>query len=446
MPVNLTGNTEAKFNRAMECHRNGEKALAKKLYRSVLKSHPEHAGSLHLLGLLSYQSGDGEAALRLMRSAIRQQPDHLDALNNLGNVLLERREFAEAEECYRKVLLLKPDFAAAYSNLCVIYRKQNRLPEAIEAGRTAVKIDPQHPIAWHNLGNCYDKSKKYTKAIESYDNAIQIDPSLLVAHDAFCRLTLQEESKSFFGRKKRKKTILAYERWLECIPDNPLAKFMLQAIRGEDDVSRMPDAVVRDMFDTFAPHFEKSLGNLEYRVPGLMAPALQTLLGEPKKDLQGLDAGCGTGLCGPAIRPYAARLTGVDLSPMMLRKAKESAVYDELVEAELGTFLQQNPASYDIIISGDTLIYFGPLENILGAAAKALHKGGLLLFSLEKSPFTNDSKGYHLHVKGRYFHSADYVERVLTQAGFTNIDMQDEVLRQEFSNPVAGLLVSARIG
>lgn len=395
MPVNLTGKTEAKFNRAMECHRNGEQALAKKLYRSVLKTHPDHAGALHLLGLLSYQLGDGEAALRLMRSAIRQQPDHLDALNNLGNVLLERRKFAEAEECYRKVLVLKPEFAAAYSNLCVIFRKQNRLPEAIEAGRTAVNIDPQHPIAWHNLGNCYDKFEKYAKAIECYDKAIQTDPGLLVAHDAFCRLTLQEESKTFFGRKKRKKTIRAYERWLECIPDTPLAKFMLQAIRGEDAVTRMPDAVVRGMFDTFAPHFEKSLGNLEYRVPGLIAPALQVLLGAPKKDLQGLDAGCGTGLCGPAIRLYAVSLTGVDLSPLMLKKARESAVYDELVEAELGAYLKQNPATYDI--------------------------------------------------KGRYFHSVEYVKRVLTQAGFTNIDMQNEVLRQEFSNPVAGLLVSARM-
>jgi predicted TPR repeat methyltransferase len=444
MPANFTGKTEAKFNRAMQCHRNGEQVLAKKLYRSVLKSHPDHPGALHLLGLLSYQQGDGEAALRLMRSAVHQQPNYLDALNNLGNVLLEHKEFEEAEQCYRKVLELKPEYVAAYSNLCVIFRKQNRLPEAIEAGCRAVQIDPQHAVAWHNLGNSYDKAKKYARAIESYDKAIRADPAFVVSHDAFCRLTLQEESKRFFGRKKRKKTIRAYERWLECLPDTPVAKFMLQSLLGKEDIARMPDEVVREMFDTFASSFEKRLGELQYRVPGLIAPVLQTLLGDPKNDLQALDAGCGTGLCGPAIRPYAANLTGVDLSPLMLKKAKDAAIYDELVDAELGSYLEKKPASFDLIVSGDTLIYFGSLEGVMHAAGKALRQGGLFLFSLEKSPFTGDSKGYHLHAKGRYVHSADYVNRVLVKAGFSSIEMKDEVLRQEFSNPVAGLLVSAR--
>ena len=444
MSANLTGKTEAKFNRAMQCHRNGEQVLAKKLYRSVLKTHPEHPGALHLLGLLSYQLGDGEAALRLMRSAVREQPNYLDALNNLGNVLLEHKEFVEAEQCYRKVLQLQPEYAAAYSNLCVIFRKQGRLPEAIEAGCRAVQIDPQHAVAWHNLGNSYDKAKKYANAIKSYDRALQADPGFVVSHDAFCRLTLQEESKSFFGRKNHKKTIRAYERWLECLPDTPIAKFMLQSLQGKEDIARMPDEVVREMFDTFSSSFEKRLGELQYRVPGLITPALQALLGDPEQDLQALDAGCGTGLCGPAIRPYALNLVGVDLSPLMLKKAKNTAVYDELVHAELGSYLEQNPESYDVIVSADTLVYFGPLEGVLDAAGKALRHGGVLLFSLEKSPFRGDSKGYHLHAKGRYVHSATYVKNVLAQAGFSSIEMKDEVLRQEFSNPVAGLFVSAR--
>ena len=34
-----------------------------------------------------------------------------------------------------------------------------------------------------------------------------------------------------------------------------------------------------------------------------------------------LDAGCGTGLCGPGLRGRAGRLVGVDLSPEMLKRA-----------------------------------------------------------------------------------------------------------------------------
>ena len=35
-----------------------------------------------------------------------------------------------------------------------------------------------------------------------------------------------------------------------------------------------------------------------------------------------LDLGCGTGLCGPLLRPYARALAGVDLSPQMLERMR----------------------------------------------------------------------------------------------------------------------------
>ena len=52
-----------------------------------------------------------------------------------------------------------------------------------------------------------------------------------------------------------------------------------------------------------------------------------------------LDAGCGTGLCGPLIAPYARRLVGVDLSERMLAQARARDVYDELVKGELTAYL-----------------------------------------------------------------------------------------------------------
>jgi predicted TPR repeat methyltransferase len=50
-----------------------------------------------------------------------------------------------------------------------------------------------------------------------------------------------------------------------------------------------------------------------------------------------LDAGCGTGLCGTIIAPFACRLVGVDLSEGMLAHAKDKNVYHRLVKAELGS-------------------------------------------------------------------------------------------------------------
>ena len=73
----------------------------------------------------------------------------------------------------------------------------------------------------------------------------------------------------------------------------------------------------------------------------LVAEAVAAALGGPKGTLDVLDAGCGTGWCGPHVRPYARRLTGVDLSPAMIERAEARRVYDELVVAELTEYLAE---------------------------------------------------------------------------------------------------------
>ncbi len=74
-----------------------------------------------------------------------------------------------------------------------------------------------------------------------------------------------------------------------------------------------------------------------------------------------LDAGCGTGLCGPLLRPYASRLVGVDLSGGMLDHARRKEIYTDLVQSELTEFLAAQQRAFDVIVAADTLVYFGDL-------------------------------------------------------------------------------------
>jgi SAM-dependent methyltransferase len=92
----------------------------------------------------------------------------------------------------------------------------------------------------------------------------------------------------------------------------------------------------------------------------------------------------GPGLCGPLIAPYAARLVGVDLSGGMLAHAREKAVYHALVQEELSEFLRDNVGAFDLIVSADTLVYFGALDEVFGRAAAALRPNGLLVCTLER--------------------------------------------------------------
>jgi predicted TPR repeat methyltransferase len=157
-----------------------------------------------------------------------------------------------------------------------------------------------------------------------------------------------------------------------------------------------------------------------------------------------LDAGCGTGWCGPLLRATAGHLVGVDLSPGMLALARQRGVYDELHEAELTGFLGERPAAFDIIVLADVLCYFGKLEPAIRAARDALLSGGLLCFSVEALAEAAAGDCFQLGQHGRFTHARPYLERIMIDAGFGPPGIDSVVLRQELGKPVRGYLVTGR--
>jgi predicted TPR repeat methyltransferase len=111
-----------------------------------------------------------------------------------------------------------------------------------------------------------------------------------------------------------------YRDWMAEEPDNPLPRHYLEACTGEAVPDRADDAYVEATFDAFADSFHAKLEQFRYRAPQFVADAVLRIHGEPDKQLDVLDAGCGTGLCGPMVAPYARRLVGMDLSAPMLAK------------------------------------------------------------------------------------------------------------------------------
>src|SRR4029078_349730 len=75
-----------------------------------------------------------------------------------------------------------------------------------------------------------------------------------------------------------------------------------------------------------------------------------------------------------------------------------------------------NNDAFDLIVSADTLVYFGELKGIVAAFVRALRPRGLLVFTLEHA-VGNGDVDYRLQPHGRYSHGRGYVERLLTSAG-----------------------------
>ena len=93
-----------------------------------------------------------------------------------------------------------------------------------------------------------------------------------------------------------------------------------------------------------------------------------------------------------------------------------------------------------MIVSADTLVYFGLLEDVVAASANALRPGGRLIFTVEELIDAGSDAGYAISPTGRYRHTRQYLERVLASANLRPEIVPAE-LRLEAGDPVAGLVV-----
>ncbi len=443
------------FDQAMTRHRQGDLAQAQVFYQRVLDAQPEHPEALNFLGILMQQRGQSTQAEQCIRRAIRSAPGYAAAYTNLGNVLIVQKRYEDAIAAYRQATIYKVDEVEACVNMGAVLRGLGRLPEALEAYRQASERRPASAEIHHRLGLVLAELEQFEEAIAAQETALRCEAGHEEATKQLGgllhRVGRSEDARTVLGNAvfqlgDSKAALNLLQFWLRLMPDDPIAQHRLAAWFGQDRVpARASDAYVTYLFDRYAEGFDQHLvQELKYQGPAVIADRLAEVLGVPAARLDVLDAGCGTGLCAPLLRPYARHLVGVDLSPRMLDKAREGGSYDELVTAELTAFLAARPQTYDLIVSADTLVYFGALEAIFAAAAAALRPGGWLAFTAEAATGDAPPGGFRINHSGRYSHAAEYLRQALVGASLEIHSMATATLRQECNQPMMGYVVLAR--
>ena len=409
---------------------------ARQLCQRVLDAAPEHPDALHLMGMVHHHMGRGDQALDWIRQAIDREGQFAGYHNNLGNIHVSMGQIELARQAYEQAVALAPHEADLHNNLGALYKALRQFEQARASYERAMALNPRHISAHNNMGLLYAEQGDRSGAISYYIKALEMLPG-----DSSARRLL---GTTYYAMGRITDAAEVYRQWLDQEPDHPTARHMYAACSGQGVPDRAPDDYVEQAFDHFADSFESVLNErLNYQAPQLCADLLVQHLPSPQHQLVMLDAGCGTGLCGPLMAPWAQTLAGVDLSRGMLDRAQTKGVYQDLYKAELTEFLKLSPRQWDVVVSADTLCYFGDLIEVVGAAAQSLKVGGTLIFTVEA---LDDAahRPHQIQPHGRYAHSRDHVIEAVSRANMAMLELQSVVLREEGGKPVQGWLVGAR--
>lgn len=173
----LNEQVQAVFQRALALHQMGQSIEARNAYLEVLNIDPRHFDSLHMLGVIAYQSDMLEPSIKLISEAIGIKPDEAAPYNNLGNALLKSGRFNEALTCYDQAIHRNPEYASAYNNRGNALKELNMLEEGLLSYNRAVELKPDYANAYNNRGNIQRALCVPTEALLSYEKALTLSPN-----------------------------------------------------------------------------------------------------------------------------------------------------------------------------------------------------------------------------------------------------------------------------
>jgi len=377
------------------------------------------------LAVALLMTGRIDEAIAACKTAIERKPDYAEAHYHLGVAYRQLGKVNESRECIARAVELKPDYARALHGLAGLEAEAGRFPQAEALLRTEVGASPQSQDARQALGLVLQRMGKWNGATVAFIGAMR------ASRGELARPRNLDSSTAIAGLEQR----------ITPSAETASLHFRLATKTSIAGPSQVPAPNVSGLFDRYADLFDEHLvGKLEYRAPELIVDAVRKSNCGAALDV--LDLGCGTGLCGPLLRPISRTLVGVDLSAAMIDKARERGVYDRLETGDILDVLRREPAAWDLLVAADVLMYLGDLTPTFEAASSALRAGGLLAFSVE----AGQGHRYQLRKETqRFTHSRPYLHHLASIFGFHEETIEEIILRKEAGRDVRGFLILLRL-
>lgn len=373
-----------------------------------------------MLGEALLNQNKSALALQKFYQAVQINKHNVNALINIADMETLNGNFTEAEKYYKKTIETDANNLRAHTNYANMLCQNKRTLEALEEYRQAVIISPQSPELSYNLSLILKSLEEYEAALDLMFHAFYLAPS---REDWSLNIA---ETLIMFNEKAPQKAKKICENWYEKMPDNVVVKHLLATLNKQSDKDEKE--YNRLLFDKFAPTYEKTLKNINYKVADKIAETYSPLKGKI------LDLGCGTGLLGEKIKNVDNQIFGVDISTEMLSIAAEKGVYTDLYNQDIEEFLQVNRCKFDYVTAADVFCYFGDLDEII----KTIYPVPII-FSIESD---ENCDKYFLQPNGRYRHSPNHVKQILQEAGYTRIEETSLILRKENDKDIQGMIIA----
>jgi tetratricopeptide (TPR) repeat protein len=177
---------------------SGQPLEAQICCQNLLASDPNHAGALHLMGLIAFRAGQYDHALEWTARAIAQEPKP-DYIASLATTLLKQGRREEALKAFDKAIQLKPDDAALWKQMGDALLELQRYDHALLSFQHVLKLDPRNQDAAYKSGVLLSDVGRFEEAAACLDVCDDVLPNHAV--------TLQARARALFGLKKYERSL-----------------------------------------------------------------------------------------------------------------------------------------------------------------------------------------------------------------------------------------------
>lgn len=171
---------DAGYQNALRQFSAGRQLKATRACEQVLAHYPDHADTLHLLGLIALKEGQRDAAVAWISRALRVEAK-ADYLSTLGEVLQQQGRHEDALKAFDGAVQRRPDDAAAWRRLADALAGTNRSDDAQRSYQQVLELNPKDWDAAERRGNLLHRLGRFEEALACFEICEALRPRHLPA-------------------------------------------------------------------------------------------------------------------------------------------------------------------------------------------------------------------------------------------------------------------------